>query len=193
VPLGEARLYGAHNLANAAAAFAIVRALDVPLVAIEQGLANFEPLGHRMAFVRELDGVRFYDDSKGTNVGAAVTALNGLEEARAVLIAGGRDKLGSYEPLVAALESKGRAVVLVGEAADRIEQAIAGRLHVERARNMEQAVSRAFDLAEPGDAVLLSPACSSFDMFQSYADRGEQFARAVLALSAKQAGEGSKP
>jgi UDP-N-acetylmuramoylalanine--D-glutamate ligase len=126
--------------------------------------------------------VRFYDDSKGTNVGAAVTAVLGLSEARGVLIAGGRDKLGSYEPLVAALVKKGRAVVLIGEAADKIAVAVGGALPVVRAQDMAGAVRAAFGLAQAGDAVLLSPACSSFDMFKSYADRGDRFAEAALAL-----------
>src|SRR6185436_5522549 len=111
-------------------------------LAIQDALLEFKPLPHRMALVTELKGVRFYDDSKGTNVGAAVTALLGLTEARGVLIAGGRDKLGSYEPLVDALRKKGRAVVLIGEAADKIAAAIADTLPalpslpVARAANM---------------------------------------------------------
>lgn len=178
-------LHGRHNLENAAAALATARALGVSEAAIGQGLARFQPLGHRMTFVRELSGVRFYDDSKGTNVGAAVTALLGLAEPQAVLIAGGRDKQGSYAPLVDALVRKGRAAVLIGEAADLIEQAIAGRVPVVRAETMSAAVARAFELALPGDAVLLSPACSSFDMFKSYAERGDRFAEAVRALTAR--------
>jgi UDP-N-acetylmuramoylalanine--D-glutamate ligase len=155
---------------------------------VQQALLDFVPLPHRMALVTELSGVRFYDDSKGTNVGAAVTALLGLTEARGVLIAGGRDKLGSYEPLVSALKKKGRAVVLIGEAADKIATAIAetypalSDLPVARAADMTDAVRQAFRLAQPGDAVLLSPACSSFDMFKSYADRGDRFADAALSL-----------
>jgi UDP-N-acetylmuramoylalanine--D-glutamate ligase len=135
-----------------------------------------------MALVTEARGVRFYDDSKGTNVGAAVTAVLGLSEARGVLIAGGRDKLGSYAPLVDALRQKGRAVVVIGEAADKIATAVGDVVPVARAADMAGAVEKAFELAQPGDAVLLSPACSSFDMFKSYADRGDRFAEAALAL-----------
>jgi len=188
--LGRTRLHGRHNHTNAAFAIAAARAIGVPALAIQDALVDFKPLAHRMALVTELRGVRFYDDSKGTNVGAAVTALLGLSEARGVLIAGGRDKLGSYEPLVDALRKKGRALVLLGEAADKIAAAIAGSypelpvtaLPVVRASDMPSAVKKAFDLARPGDAVLLSPACSSFDMFKSYADRGDRFADATLAL-----------
>jgi UDP-N-acetylmuramoylalanine--D-glutamate ligase len=181
--LSLARLHGAHNHENAAAAIAALRALDVASDSIRRGLERFEPLPHRMALCGELGGVRFYDDSKGTNVGAAVTALRGISEPKGVLIAGGRDKLGSYAPLVEALRARGRAAVLLGEAAERIFDAIAGAVPVERAADMEDAVRRAFRLAEPGDAVLLSPACSSFDMFKSYAERGDRFAAAVRALS----------
>jgi UDP-N-acetylmuramoylalanine--D-glutamate ligase len=181
--LGSSRLYGRHNHDNAAAAIAAVRALGVEAEAVRDGLADFEPLPHRMALVRELSGVRFYDDSKGTNVGASVTALQGLSEHKGVLIAGGRDKHGSYEPLVIALRERGRAVVLLGEAAPKIFDAIGGALPVEHAVGMEDAVRRAFRLAKPGDAVLLSPACSSFDMFQGYAERGERFSDAVKALT----------
>ena len=183
--LSGTRLHGRHNRANAAAAVAAVRALELSPASVRLGLSRFEPLPHRMALVGEIGGVRFYDDSKGTNVGAAVTALRGLSEARGVLVAGGRDKLGSYEPLVEALREKGRAVVVIGEAAERIQSAIGDALPVERASSMPEAVERALALAEQGDAVLLSPACSSFDMFKSYADRGDRFAEAVKTLAAE--------
>jgi len=126
--------------------------------------------------------VHFYDDSKGTNVGASVTALRGLEEARGVLIAGGRDKLGDYTPLIEALRKKGRALIVMGEAADRIAIAATGIVPTSRAESLQQAVEIALRHAQPGDAVLLSPACSSFDMFRSYAERGEQFVAAVRQL-----------
>jgi UDP-N-acetylmuramoylalanine--D-glutamate ligase len=141
-----------------------------------------------MAYVGEVGGVHCYDDSKGTNVGAAVTALLGLEEERGVLIAGGRDKLGSYADLVRALRRKGRAVVVIGEAAERIAGAVGGLLPVERAASMDEAVRRAAQLARPGDAVLLSPACASFDMFEGYADRGRKFVAAVERLRGESEG-----
>lgn len=185
------RLEGGHNVLNAAAAIAATRFLGVSTEAVKRALAAFRPLGHRMAFVAELRGVRFYDDSKGTNVGASVTALRGLREERGVLIAGGRDKLGSYAELAVALGEKGRAAVVIGEAADAIAKAAAGVVPVHRARSMVEAVDLAYGLARPGDAVLLSPACASFDMFESYADRGDQFVAAVGALVGRLAGEGS--
>jgi UDP-N-acetylmuramoylalanine--D-glutamate ligase len=181
--LAGSRLYGRHNLANAAAAIAAARSLDVGPASVRLGISRFEPLPHRMSLVAELGGVRYYDDSKGTNVGAAVTALRGLSEARAVLIAGGRDKQGAYEPLVAALKEKGRAVVVIGEAAERIRAAIGSELPVQPAASMEEAVAIARSLAQAGDAVLLSPACASFDMFKGYAERGNRFAEAVRALA----------
>lgn len=189
--LSGTRLFGRHNHENAAAALAAARELGVSAEVARRALAEFQPLAHRMALVTTIASVRFYDDSKGTNVGASVTALRGLEEARGVLIAGGRDKHGSYEPLVRALEDKGRALVLIGEAADRIAEVVSERVPVVRAGSMAQAVEEAFRLALPGDAVLLSPACSSFDMFQSYADRGRQFAAAVERLAARKSSEAS--
>jgi UDP-N-acetylmuramoylalanine--D-glutamate ligase len=179
--------HGAHNHANAAAAIAVARARGATPEAVTEGLRRFRPLGHRMALVSEVDGVRYYDDSKATNVGAAVTALLGLTEARAVLVAGGRDKLGSYAPLVDALSRKGRAVVVIGEAAPRIAEAVGDAVPVVRAGSLEEAVDRAREIAQPGDAVLLAPACSSFDMFQSYSDRGDQFAAAVRSLGSRRA------
>jgi UDP-N-acetylmuramoylalanine--D-glutamate ligase len=180
-------LHGRHNLENAAAAIAAARALGASSSAIARGLERFQPLPHRMALAGELGGVRFYDDSKGTNVGASVTALLGLSEERGVLIAGGRDKHGSYEPLARALAEKGRALVVLGEAAERIRNAVGSGLPVEHAATLDEAVQRAFRLARPGDAVLLSPACSSFDMFKSYAERGNRFVAAVKRL-----GEGAR-
>ena len=137
-----------------------------------------------MALVAEIGGVRYYDDSKGTNVGAVVTALAGLREARAVLIAGGRDKAGSYAPLVEALRARGRAAVLIGEAADAIASALGDTGPVRRAATLDDAVRACAALAEAGDAVLLSPACSSYDMFRDYKHRGDEFVRSVRALEA---------
>ncbi|MSP24530.1 MAG: UDP-N-acetylmuramoyl-L-alanine--D-glutamate ligase [Myxococcales bacterium] len=186
--LDELALQGGHNVANVCAAIALVSGLavagvlDTSASAIARALREFRGLPHRNVLVRELDQVRYYDDSKGTNVGATVAALLGLVEPRAVLIAGGRDKLGSYEPLVVALRQRGRALVLIGEAADRIASAASGVVPIARARSMAEAVSIGRELAHPGDAVMLSPACSSYDMFRDYKERGDIFVHAVLAL-----------
>lgn len=180
--LANIALEGGHNALNAAAALAAVRPFELQPRLVAEVLATFRGLPHRMAFVRERRGVRFYDDSKGTNVGAAVTAIRGVTEEKVVLIAGGRDKGGSYEPLASALEARGRAAVLLGEARDRMRSALEGRLPVEVAATMAEAVTRSAALARPGDAVLLSPACSSFDMFRDYQHRGDVFVRAVEEL-----------
>ncbi|MCA9640504.1 MAG: UDP-N-acetylmuramoyl-L-alanine--D-glutamate ligase [Myxococcales bacterium] len=191
--LQDADLHGAHNLLNAAAAIAAAREFGVEPEAIKQGLARFRGLPHRMQRVDTVDGVTFYDDSKATNVGSAVTALLGLAEPKGVLIAGGRDKHGSYAPLVAALERKARALVLIGEAADRIAEAVGDRVKVARAGSMQEAVSLAHSLAQIGEAVLLSPACSSFDMFQNYHDRGVRFVEAVKQLQSTRGAVGAPP
>lgn len=176
-------LRGGHNMLNVAAALALVSPFDLDVEAVRRVLAGFRPLAHRMELVRERDGVRYYDDSKGTNVGATVTALLGLVEEKAVLLCGGRDKGGSYGPLVDALKARGRAAVLYGESAPLIDAAIAGQVPTRRATTLAEAVRIGSELAQSGDAVLLSPACSSFDMFRDYAHRGEEFVKAVLALS----------
>ena len=179
-------LVGRHNLENALAASLSARLLGATAEEVRTVLQTYEPLPHRMIEVGDLDGVRYYDDSKGTNVGAVVAALDGFPRP-VVLIAGGRDKGGSYEPLARSLLKVGRAVVVIGEAADRIAGALAEaapQLPVERAGSLADAVAAARRLARPGDAVVLSPACSSFDMFRNYADRGDAFRAAVDRLAA---------
>jgi UDP-N-acetylmuramoylalanine--D-glutamate ligase len=177
----ESQLIGRHNQANALAALLLMRASG--LATKEQataGLMSFKPLPHRMQFVGERKGVRFYDDSKATNVDSVVAGLDGFPTPF-VLIAGGRDKGGSYLPLDAALQKNScRAVVLIGEAADKLAVA----LHVPklRAATMEEAVQAAAARAQEGDAVVLSPACSSYDMFENYEHRGRVFKAAVEAL-----------
>jgi UDP-N-acetylmuramoylalanine--D-glutamate ligase len=178
----EMALTGGHNALNVAASIACVVPMGVDAATVRRVLRDFRGLPHRTALVAEIGRVRFYDDSKGTNVSAAVTALEGLLEQAAVLIAGGRDKGGSYAPLVGALARKGRAAVLLGESADAIAKAIGDRVPVRRAATMDEAVRIAASLAVPGDAVLLSPACSSFDMIRDYKHRGDEFVRAVHAL-----------
>ena len=176
-------LSGGHNALNVAAAIACSRPFGVPAAVLRRVLGTFAGLPHRTALVAQIGGVAYYDDSKGTNVGATVTALEGLAQPRAVLIAGGRDKGGSYAPLVDALRRKGRAAVLIGEAADAMERAIGTNVPVKRASSMQDAVRVGASLAVVGDAVLLSPACSSFDMFRDYKHRGDEFVRAVLDLA----------
>jgi len=185
MPLSTFKLRGRHNITNLCAAWAAVRDITANAATFIPAIAAFEALAHRTAFVGELDGVRYYDDSKGTNVGASVTALLGMSEEKTVLIAGGRDKGGSYQPLVDALKKKGRAVVVIGEAAPLISAAVGSALPIVRAGSMDEAVAEAAKLARAGDAVLLSPACSSFDMFRDYKHRGEVFIESVQKRGAK--------
>ncbi len=182
VPIAEIGIKGAHNVANAMAAALAAFLEDASVDAVERALRSFKGLPHRMQLVAEHDGVTFVDDSKATNVGAAVKALEGVDRP-VVLIAGGRDKGGSYEPLVQLLRTKARAVVLLGEAAPLIQKALGTRLPWELAATMDEAVRRAAALASPGDCVLLAPACSSLDMYRSYAERGDDFARSARALA----------
>jgi UDP-N-acetylmuramoylalanine--D-glutamate ligase len=185
LPASEIRLFGKHNLDNACASALLARLAGVSAGAIADTLRAFTGLPHRMHLVRSLDGVDYYDDSKATNVGATAAALDGLADrlGKVVLIAGGKDKGGDYGPMVQRMQRMGRSTVLIGEAADIIERALsAGGCASERAPSLERAVERARALAKPGDVVLLAPACASFDMFRSYAHRGDVFAAAVTAL-----------
>ncbi len=188
VPLEELKIRGGHNAENACAAALAARLLGIPSQTIANVLRGFPGLPHRMQHVAEVAGVTYYDDSKATNVGAAVAALEGLADldargGRVVLIAGGRDKGGSYQPLVHALRVRGRGLVSVGESAPLIDAAFADSgLPRRSANHMDTAVREAAALAEPGDVVVLAPACSSFDMFRSYAERGDVFQDAVRGL-----------
>jgi UDP-N-acetylmuramoylalanine--D-glutamate ligase len=171
-----------HNQANALASLLAARLAGASPEAARAGLFAFRPLAHRMELVAEAGGVAYYDDSKGTNVGAVVAALDGFPRP-VVLIAGGRDKGGDYAPLAEALGRVGRAAILIGEATDKMQAAFAPVLPVERASTLEAAVDAAHRLARPGDAVVLSPACSSFDMFRDYAHRAEVFRGAVARVT----------
>jgi len=187
LPAAALRLPGRHNITNALAALALVDALGVPLAAVLPALREFAGLPHRTQWVAERAGVAWYDDSKGTNVGATLAAIEGLAptrpSGRLVLILGGQGKGQDFTPLRGALAVHGRAAVLMGQDAGAIERALGHAVPVHRAADMNAAVAAAAALAEPGDGVLLSPACASFDMFSGYAARGEAFVRAVQALA----------
>jgi len=181
--LAELPLAGAHNASNALAACALALLAGMPFGALAPGLRSFRGLPHRMQRIALRGGVEWLDDSKGTNVGATVAALKGIARP-AVLILGGEGKGQNFAPLVQALRARARHVLLIGRDAAAIEKAIAAcGTPIERVATMEQAVARAATLAAPGDAVLLSPACASFDMFRDYRHRGETFAAAVKALA----------
>jgi UDP-N-acetylmuramoylalanine--D-glutamate ligase len=172
------------NSENAMAAILAARAMDCSPADIQKSLARFAPLPHRLALVAEIEGISYYDDSKATNVGAVYSALGGMKQP-VVLIAGGRDKGGGYEMLLPLVKEKVRGMVLIGEAREIMAKAFAGTTRIAFAQNMDEAVRFAAAMAEKGDAVLLSPACASFDMFRSYSHRGEVFAQAVNRLAEK--------
>lgn len=174
----ELLIPGAHNIANALAALAIGEAAEFPQSDMIRALKGFHGLAHRMQFVAESDGVRWYNDSKGTNVGATRAALLGMDS-KVVLIAGGEGKGADFMELAPAVRDKARAVVLIGRDAGLIEQALDPECRIVHAQDMQDAVDKARSLAVTGDAVLLSPACASFDMFENYEQRGEVFSALV--------------
>jgi len=178
MPVDALRLPGRHNAANALAALAVGTACGMPRAAMTGVLARFEGLPHRSQLVAEARGVRWIDDSKGTNVGATQAAIAGLP-GPLVLIAGGDGKGQDFTPLAAACRGKVRDALLIGRDARAIGAAIAGSCAIHYANSMEAAVASAARLAQSGDSVLLSPACASFDMFRDYAHRGDVFAAAA--------------
>ncbi|EGV19574.1 UDP-N-acetylmuramoyl-L-alanine--D-glutamate ligase [Thiocapsa marina] len=182
----EVRIAGLHNLANALAALALACGCGLPMEQSCAVLRRFSGLPHRSELVAERDGVCWYDDSKGTNPGATVAALEGLmplgSTGRVVLIAGGEGKGADFAPLRSAVRRSARAVVLIGRDAGMIARALDGEVPLVEAASMQDAVVRAAEIARPGDTVLLSPACASFDMFDSYEHRGRVFAEAVRGL-----------
>jgi len=183
----ELQIAGLHNAVNALAALALCRAIDLPMPALLDGLRSFNALPHRVERVAEIDGIVYYDDSKGTNVGATIAALEGLG-CKSVLIAGGEGKGQDFSPLRTVVDKHARAVVLIGRDAWKIEAILHdGSVHVERAGDMNDAVQLASRLAKKGDAVLLSPACASFDMFRNYEHRAEVFINAVRELEKENA------
>ena len=186
--LSELPLAGLHNAANALAALALARALDLSYAPLLAALRDFKGLPHRLEKVAESGGVAYYNDSKGTNVGAAVAALAGFAElaargARVILIAGGEGKGQDFAPLAEPVSRYARAVVLIGRDAGLIARALGGSgIALLRAGSMEEAVAQARAQAQAGDVVLLSPACASFDMFRNYPHRGDVFAACVRGV-----------
>jgi len=175
-------LTGIHNRENAAAAALAVLAAGGRLEDICRGLAEFSMPPHRMAFVRDLDGISFYNDSKATNVDAVIRALESFEK-EIVLILGGREKDTDFTPLVTAVKTSVKQIMAIGEATDHILEAFETVCRVVPCKSMAEAVGSARDAALAGDIVLLSPACASFDMYQNYEKRGDDFCACVTALS----------
>jgi UDP-N-acetylmuramoylalanine--D-glutamate ligase len=181
LPLSALRLQGGHNAANALAALAMSEALELPRAPVLDALARFGGLPHRAQWVADVGGVRFVNDSKGTNVGATIAAVEGTE-GTLVVIAGGDGKGQAFDALRPAFQGKVRHVVLIGRDAPRLAASLEGVCGIERAADMRAAVAAARAAARPGETVLLSPACASLDMYRDYAHRGEEFAAAVRSL-----------
>jgi UDP-N-acetylmuramoylalanine--D-glutamate ligase len=190
LPVEELSLPGAHNVENALAAVAAAGCLGAPADAIREGLKRFAGLPHRSELVAEARGVRWVDDSKGTNVDATRKCLEDFPPGTVLLILGGRDKHGDFASLAPAVARAARIVLTIGEAAATIETALAGTVPVERAGTMENAVLRAGELARRGETVLLSPACASFDAYANYEERGRHFATLAKAVAARDPQEG---
>ena len=182
-------LRGAHNLENALAAAAAAFLAGAPAAAIAQGLASFRAVEHRLEFVRRLEGVDYYNDSKATNVDATRKALEAFESNLWVIL-GGLDKGSDYTVLRELLSSKAKGALLVGSAAPKIGEQLAGAVSLLPAGTVEEALRLAWGRAEPGDTVLLAPACASFDQFDNYEHRGRVFKQRVLELEPRESKEG---
>ncbi|WP_349572108.1 UDP-N-acetylmuramoyl-L-alanine--D-glutamate ligase [Azotobacter salinestris] len=186
LPVRELKIRGAHNQANALAALALGHAAGLPFAPMLETLRSFVGLPHRCQWLRDRRGVSYYDDSKATNVGAALAAIEGLGAdiaGKLVLIAGGDGKGADFSTLRQPVAEHCRAVVLLGRDAERIATVLDGVVPLVRVRTLAEAVEHSAALAEAGDAVLLSPACASLDMFRNFEERGQQFAQAVEVLS----------
>src|SRR5208283_1566814 len=170
----ELPLAGAHNLENVLAAVMAARLAGVDAASIGKAVKAFAGVEHRLEFVTEIDGVKYYNDSKATNVDATLKALDAFP-GRILIILGGKDKGSDYTVLQKPLREKAILALLIGAAADKIEKQIAGSLAIERASTLDRAVEIAAHAAQPGDIVLLAPACASFDQFQNYEQRGRVF------------------
>jgi len=190
----EIFLRGLHNVENVLAALAAGLACGASPESMRETIANFKGVEHRIEFVSEIGGVKFYNDSKATSVDATLKALEALSESdgKVVLILGGRGKNAPYAPLIPLIENSVRTLVLIGEDADNIESQLRGTSDIIRAGSMEDAVRSGLDAAESGDSVLLAPACASFDMFRSFEERGTVFKHAVNALAGKASGSASE-
>ena len=186
MPVRELKIRGAHNQSNALAALALGHAVGLPMESMLNSLRSFGGLEHRCQWLREREGVSYYDDSKATNVGAALAAIEGLGAdipGKLVLIAGGDGKGADFSGLRAPVAAHCRAVVLIGRDAELIAKALGDDVALIRVATLDEAVQRCAEIAQAGDAVLLSPACASFDMFKNYEERGRLFAQAVGDLS----------
>jgi UDP-N-acetylmuramoylalanine--D-glutamate ligase len=182
IPRASLKLQGNANVENALAAWLAARAAGVDDVDVQIAFGTFTGLPHRMVLVRELDGVRWINDSKGTNVDATLKSLEGFASSSVILILGGKDKAGEFERMRELVQSKTRTVLTIGKAADRIGEALEGAAAIVPAHDMQRAVDWARANAKSGEVVLLSPACASFDQYRNFEHRGEHFEELVRAL-----------
>jgi UDP-N-acetylmuramoylalanine--D-glutamate ligase len=190
MPADALRIKGRHNASNALASLALCTAIDIPMGPLLHGLREYKGEPHRMQTVAIIEGVEYINDSKGTNVGATLAALNGLGQSgsgsrsKIILIAGGEGKGQDFSPLSQALARHAKAIILIGKDASAIRSAIeSSGINIHDADTLERAVESAAEIAESGDLVLLSPACASFDMFKDYAHRAQVFIDAVSELA----------
>jgi UDP-N-acetylmuramoylalanine--D-glutamate ligase len=183
----EMKLRGVHNVENVMAALSAGLACGASPTSMRQTIRGFEPVEHRLEFVSEIEGVKFYNDSKATSVDATVKALEAFadDDGKVVLILGGRGKKAPYAPLAPLVKAKVRQLVLIGEDAETIASELGNLTNHETAKDMNDAVARSFEAAEKGDTVLLAPACASFDMFDSFEHRGRVFKENVQSLESK--------
>jgi UDP-N-acetylmuramoylalanine--D-glutamate ligase len=182
VSLEKTPLRGIHNEENLMAAILAASVIGAPPSSIQEVIHHYRGLPHRVEWVRTWHGIDFYDDSKGTNVGAVIKAIENFDRP-ILLLLGGRDKLGSYQPLGAALKARGKGAFVFGEAAPRLGRELKSWLPVRSFSDLNEAFADVLEHAVSGDVVLLSPACSSFDQYESYAQRGEHFKRLARELS----------
>ena len=185
---GRVKIPGRHNLENLMVAVAVSRLCGAGPASVQEAMESFEGLEHRLEFVGEKGGVGFYNDSKATTVESVIRALESFEQP-VLLLAGGKDKGGAFSPLREALGRHARKLFLFGQAAERMEEELEGACEVDRAADLGEAVRKAWKDARPGEAVLLSPGCSSFDMFRDYEDRGETFKHAARAVMGQETQE----
>jgi UDP-N-acetylmuramoylalanine--D-glutamate ligase len=184
----EMKLRGRHNVENVLAALAAGLACGAAPESMRETIGRFQPVEHRLEFVSEIEGIKFYNDSKATSVDATLKALEAFsdeseeEAGKIVLILGGRGKKAPYAPLAPLIQKKARRLILIGEDAETIAKELGDFAPTERAGDMKEAVRISFQAAQPGDVVLLAPACASFDMFRSFEDRGRVFKEEVSSL-----------
>jgi len=182
LPVSELKIRGQHNVVNALAALALGQEANIPLNGMLAALKEFPGLAHRSQWVAEKDGVTWYNDSKATNVGAAIAAINGTEADKIILIAGGQAKGQNFSPLKDVVKNKVKQLILLGEDAEQLNKELSDCTEVSFVSDMSQAVKKANEVAKSGDAVLLSPACASFDLFTGYEQRGDMFIIAVKEI-----------